>query len=416
MPRPAGIWWNSGKKKYYATIAGHKTPLDADEEKAQEMYERLKRKEKAPDFQDNNTCRTIFYLYLDYVEKESPASYRISKYSLSSFIDHHKELMVKDLRAVHVQEWLNGHPGWGDSMQNTVVGWLVAALNWAAKPENRYITRNPIAGISRPAGKSRGEEAVIDPADHKTLTDGSNERLRDIVFCLQQTGMRPGMACTITAADCDFGNRVITLARHKTVKKTGTPIKIPMTEPLAEMLQRLCREHPQGPIFLTRRGRPYTSNYLSEHVGRTRKRLGIEARLTPYGYRHTTATTLLQAGVDDAKVAQILGHTTTAMLYRHYGHLSKFMRPLAEAMDAALNGPVGVQEESKEEPEGGTAGMKALTKLVEAAGGAEGFAKLLEAVGGVDGLAKIAHALSAGAFKSEPCEGQEAAEACAGPA
>src|SRR5262249_42576507 len=147
-------------------------------------------------------------------------------------------------------------------------------------------------------------------------------------------------------------------------------------------------------------GKPYTPHYLSEHVGRTRNRLGIEARVIAYGYRHTTATQLLQAGVDDAKVAQILGHTTTAMLYRHYGHLSRYIRPLAEAMDAALNSPAPKQTQGQEEPAEGTAGMQALTKLVEAAGGAEGFAKLLEAVGGVDGLAKIAHTLNSG-FRNE---------------
>jgi hypothetical protein len=34
MPRPGGIRWNSGKKKYFATIQGKKTPLHEDQEKA----------------------------------------------------------------------------------------------------------------------------------------------------------------------------------------------------------------------------------------------------------------------------------------------------------------------------------------------------------------------------------------------
>ena len=53
--------------------------------------------------------------------------------------------------------------------------------------------------------------------------------------------------------------------------------------------------------------------------------------------RPDTATQLLLAGVPDAHVAQILGHTNTAMLHRHYGHLSKFMKPLADALDSVVN-------------------------------------------------------------------------------
>lgn len=53
---------------------------------------------------------------------------------------------------------------------------------------------------------------------------------------------------------------------------------------------------------------------------------------TAYGYRHAFATEALAAGVPDAHVAALLGHTSTAMLHRHYSHLTH----QAQAMRAAL--------------------------------------------------------------------------------
>src|SRR5205823_5895549 len=113
--------------------------------------------------------------------KERPQSYRMCVYSLQSFLDFHKEIQVKDLRAVHVGQWLNAHPTWNDSTKNSCITWVLAALNWAAKPENRYLPNNPIAGLSRPPMRSRGQEAVIEPAEHDTLYAAANPALKDVL-------------------------------------------------------------------------------------------------------------------------------------------------------------------------------------------------------------------------------------------
>jgi integrase len=352
-PRKAGIWWNAGKNAYYVKIAGKQTRLSADHDEAQTMFEQLRRQEHAPDLQDRNTVRTVFNLYLDYIERDHAESYKTCAKYLQSFLDFHKEVRVGDLRAAHIHKWITAHPTWGQSSQYSAIGWVVSALNWAAKPENRYITTNPIRGMSKPPVRSRGEEAVIDPEDHKKLYEAANPSVKQILLALQQTGTRPSNLCRITAADCDFSNGVVTLARHKTARKTGTPLKIPMTTVFRELLKELCAKYPEGPIFRTIRGEPWQSQYISEVVGRLRKQVGMTERLTPYNYRHNTATQLLLAGVPDAHVAQILGHTNTAMLHKHYGHLSKFMKPLVDALDNVVNKPASGGESSE-----GKAGAK----------------------------------------------------------
>jgi integrase len=51
------------------------------------------------------------------------------------------------------------------------------------------------------------------------------------------------------------------------------------------------------------------------------------------GYRHTCATDALTNGVPDAQVAELLGHSGTAMLHRHYAHLVAKSRVLKEALN-----------------------------------------------------------------------------------
>lgn len=62
------------------------------------------------------------------------------------------------------------------------------------------------------------------------------------------------------------------------------------------------------------------------------------------GYRHAFATDALEAGVPDAHVAELLGHTSTAMVYRHYGHLTAKGRALRESLDRVRPNPPACAE------------------------------------------------------------------------
>ena len=53
----------------------------------------------------------------------------------------------------------------------------------------------------------------------------------------------------------------------------------------------------------------------------------------PYGDRHGLATDGLADGVADAQVAELLGHSGTAILQRHYAHLGTRAKALRDAPD-----------------------------------------------------------------------------------
>jgi hypothetical protein len=59
----------------------------------------------------------------------------------------------------------------------------------------------------------------------------------------------------------------------------------------------------------------------------------VRHRVTSYMYRHTFATRALSAGESDTVVAGILGHANTAMIHKHYSHISEQGRRLKEAVE-----------------------------------------------------------------------------------
>jgi integrase len=126
---------------------------------------------------------------------------------------------------------------------------------------------------------------------------------------------------------------------HKTADKTGRPLVIPLTDKAYEVCLRLAEKYPEGALFRTRTGRPWTSDLLGNRLWRLAEKSGV--KVLAYGYRHTRATELLEKGVPDAEVAAILGHTSTVMLYQHYGHLTArvdLLRSRLESLGSTENG------------------------------------------------------------------------------
>jgi integrase len=77
---------------------------------------------------------------------------------------------------------------------------------------------------------------------------------------------------------------------------------------------------------------------LLTHGGRVTKFMGIwkfsrkvGVRLTAVGCRHSFCTDALAAGLPETHVAALLGHSSTAMITKHYGHLSSRTQLLKDA-------------------------------------------------------------------------------------
>jgi site-specific recombinase XerD len=84
-------------------------------------------------------------------------------------------------------------------------------------------------------------------------------------------------------------------------------------------------------LLRNNRGEAWTENAIGLTTRRTRERAGIPQAIA-YGLRHSFATDALANGVPDAQVAELLGHSGTAMLHRHYAHLGARAQALRDAL------------------------------------------------------------------------------------
>ncbi|MBC7820637.1 MAG: tyrosine-type recombinase/integrase, partial [Planctomycetaceae bacterium] len=93
-----------------------------------------------------------------------------------------------------------------------------------------------------------------------------------------------------------------------------------------EIVRRLVKEHPTGPLLRTIDGTAWTNSAVNCLMCRLRNRTGLKYAL--YDFRHGYATRMLQTGVDPVTVGVLMGHANPAMVASVYQHLAqspKFM-------------------------------------------------------------------------------------------
>lgn len=175
-----------------------------------------------------------------------------------------------------------------------------------------WILRHPFSGsdtiisssdeVKRTRVLSRDEEILLLDA-----CDGPRERLRAIIICALDTGMRRGEILSLRWRDVDMEKRRINIQamNTKTLRARSVAISIRlMTE-----LEALPKRDPATRVF-----------GIVDTVKRswaTAKRIAGINDLKFHDLRHTCATRLVQGGLPIAEVSRILGHTSIVTTFRY---------------------------------------------------------------------------------------------------
>jgi integrase len=245
---------------------------------------------------------------------------------LAPFVERFGKLRVTRLRKKHVRAWVRDK-GYNPTSANKAIGVLKRAFNWAVEEE--HLPRNPIAHVKKPKPLSRNR--VVTPEERDLILGAIKDAaFRRFVLAMTLTGCRPGEVARVTAADCDLTTGVWVFARHKTVKKTGRPRVVYLPPAAVDLSRELVASRPEGPLFLNSRGRPWTRNAVRIRFRNLRKKFPALKGVIAYAYRHSFATTALENGVGIAQVAEMLGHRSTDMVMRVYGHLGQRVEHMRE--------------------------------------------------------------------------------------
>jgi len=336
-----GAWYRKSKDTWYATVDGRKVSLGvkgkASRKTAQAEWHRLmagtketamdKKPQKTRD-QSSTTVQVLIDSFLankeGSVKSETHYVYDCLLGTVSAaFGKKSAELM----KPAEVLRWLNGQSV-SQSTRSDIAGVLSSAYKWAEG--EGVITLNPLRTMKRPHGESRGTKVIVSAGDHEKLMKAANPALRCLLTLLYETGTRPSELASLTIKDVDFANGVAILTKHKTAGKTGKTRLVILTPNAITILRKQAEKFSEGALLRNARGGLWTKDGIGLAMRRLSKAAGVKA--IAYGYRHTFATDALGNGVPDAQVAALLGHSSTAMLHKHYSHLTSQARVLHEAL------------------------------------------------------------------------------------
>ena len=275
--------------------------------------------------------------------RTKPATHELYGRHLDKLTSKLGKIPVADLTVLALAQWLQAL-NVSSTTQAMTLRSVSAFLGWCVRQE--MIVRNPVQTMAKPKSRSRGEESVISTEGHAKLLALATPQFRLVLTILHATGARPGEVCRITAENFDPAAAVVKLTEHKS-DRTGRVRLIFLTPDVVELLKGQVERFGTGPLLRHRQGRAWTPKSVSWALNQLRNKAGVKA--IAYGYRHTFATDGLANGLPEAHVAGLLGHSSTAMLHKHYSHLTSkagvlrnaaaLVRPATKPDDSAASEP-----------------------------------------------------------------------------
>jgi integrase len=201
---------------------------------------------------------------------------------------------------------------------NRVVTTLKAALNKAftdgrVDEDVAWRRLKPFRNVSaaRPGNLTLEQaqrliNAADEPSGFRTLVHGG-----------LLTGARYGELVAMRVRD--FARGKVHIPRSK----SGKPRDIVLTDEGAAWFEALTVGRPPEALMFTRTdGGPWTASMQARPMLEACARAGIKPPIGFHQLRHTWASLAVMAGVQLMVVARNLGHASTVMVEKHYGHLS----------------------------------------------------------------------------------------------
>ena len=159
---------------------------------------------------------------------------------------------------------------------------------------------------------------------YNAYTQGCRESLRDILVLelLFSTGLRVSELCALsqdTFLLSDSGLRLLVKGkgRKERIIQITTPELIQLVQTYCDAFSKEIQE--QGIILFNRRGYPLSPQSVRRIINKYLNQIGTSTHVTPHMFRHTFATSLLEAGMDIRYIQSLLGHSSisTTQIYTH---------------------------------------------------------------------------------------------------
>jgi integrase len=319
--RPAKPWFRKDSQAWFICINGKQMNLGKEKEEAHRRFHEIMATNAPPKKEELSVHLAVelIELFLQWTEAHrAPKTLKGYKDFLTSFVASlpDKNIPTDKLKPIHVHNWVDAHPTWGDTSKRDAIVAVKRAFLWAEKIG--YIERTPLPYIEKPQAHRR--DNPISAEDFKTLLSHvKDQAFKDLLEFAWESGCRPQEARHIEAKHVNAERGRIEFPPGEAKGKMRWRF-IYSTEKAAAIIGRLMKEHPEGKLFLNTRGRPWKNFAICNRFSKLKDKLGKQ--YAAYDLRHSFATRQLKNGTDQATVAALLGHVDATMFFRVYEHVS----------------------------------------------------------------------------------------------
>jgi integrase/recombinase XerD len=161
---------------------------------------------------------------------------------------------------------------------------------------------------------SKGSSAPI------TRTQFNSIEKKTILELLFATGMRVGEMCHMKVEDVDLSNKAIRVLGKGSRERTIILTHEGVIGSLERYLSFRASIHSNtDSLFINRFKRPMQTHSIRCILRRSALNANLPLKITPHMFRHTTATLMLENGIDIRVVQRFLGHSSilTTQWYTH---------------------------------------------------------------------------------------------------
>lgn len=248
--------------------------------------------------------------------------------SFCAFIGGH--VKAATVRPKDVEKWISKQKI-ADTTKHTRITTLKTMFNWAVNME--MLEASPIKNMPKPTPGVR-QEFIPPERFNELFAACEDEHFRLFVTFMLDTGCRAQEMFVIEAQYVDFKNKKITLPASKS-KGRRIPRVIYLSDGALAICAMFTPLYPTGKLFRTKSGVPWTAASLNVYFKPLKERMNIPG-LCATTLRHSFAFNRLTKGQDPMIVAKLMGHTSTDMIFKRYGHLDGSDYLAAKAQEFGL--------------------------------------------------------------------------------
>lgn len=164
-----------------------------------------------------------------------------------------------------------------------------------------------LSDIPYPRDKEQVLPVVLSTGEVKAILDiPKNLKHQAIISILYGCGLRMEELLSLKITDIDSKRMIINIRKGKGKKDR----QVMLAPKLLNLLRNYFSSYkPEEYLFNGQFGLTYTSSSVNQLLKYYAKRASIKKRISAHTFRHSFATHLFEAGVDLAKIQDLLGHS-----------------------------------------------------------------------------------------------------------